>query len=144
LLLRQTAQVKQRTLSFLTLYPKLLSSLNWTMNSMKLQTSDGRAYWFLGRRFRGEVFDDFDRFFDYIAQLDFGSAPECIGKIMEAVQVLATSSLIGRPVKGGKRELIIEKGSRGYVALYRYVALMDTAFVLAMRSQRKSGCKHKQ
>ena len=90
------------------------------------------------------VFADFDRFFDYIAQFDVGSAPERIGEIVEAVQVLATSPMIGRPVKGGKRELIIGRASRGYVALYRYVAPLDTVFVLAMRSQRESGYKSKR
>jgi len=89
-----------------------------------------------------EVFDDFDRFFDYIAQFDVGCAPERIGEILEAVQILATSPLIGRPVKGGKRELVIGRASRGYVALYRYVAPLDTVFVLAIRSQRESGYKN--
>ena len=89
-----------------------------------------------------EVFDDFDRFFDHIAQFDVGSAPERIGEILEAVQILATSPMIGRPVKGGKRELVIGRASRGYVALYRYVAPLDTAFVLAIRSQRESGYKN--
>jgi plasmid stabilization system protein ParE len=89
-----------------------------------------------------EVLDDFDRFFDYIAQFDVGSAAERIGEIVEAVQVLSTSPMIGRPVKGGKRELVIGRASRGYVALYRYVAPRDTGFVLAMRSQRESGYKN--
>jgi toxin ParE1/3/4 len=88
-----------------------------------------------------EVFDDFDRFFDHIAQFDAGSAPERIGEIMAALQILATSPLMGRPVKAGMRELIIGRASRGYVALYRYVAPIDTVFVLAMRSQRESGYK---
>ena len=87
------------------------------------------------------VFDDFDRFFDYIAQVDAGSAPDYIGGIVKAVQVLATSPMIGQPVKGGKRELVIGRASRGYVALYRYVAPLDTVFMLAMRSQRESGYK---
>lgn len=87
------------------------------------------------------VFDDFDRFFGYIAQFDAGSAPQRIGEILEAIQVLAASPMIGRPVKGGKRELVIGRASRGYVALYRYVAPLDTAFVLAIRSQRESGYK---
>lgn len=91
--------------------------------------------------FAPEVFEDFDRFFDHIAQFDVGSAPERIGKILEAVKVLATSPLIGRPVEGGKRELVIGRGSRGYVALYRYVAPIDTVFVLAARHQRESGYK---
>ena len=89
-----------------------------------------------------EVFDDFDRFFDHIAQFDVGSAPQRIADIVDAVQILATSPLIGRPVKGGKRELVIGRASRGYVALYRYVAPIDTVFVLAMRSQRESGYKN--
>ncbi len=88
------------------------------------------------------VFEDFDRFFDHIARFDVGSAPARIEEIMQAVQVLSTSPLIGRPVQGGKRELVIGRGSRGYVALYRYVPEMDTVFLLAVRSQRESGYKH--
>lgn len=90
-----------------------------------------------------EVFDDFDRFFDFIAQYDADSAPERIGEILEAVQVLSSSPMIGRPVRGGKRELIIGRASRGYIALYRYVASIDTVFILSMRSQRESGFKRK-
>ena len=90
-----------------------------------------------------EVFEDFDRFFDYIAQFDVGSAPERIGEIIAAVQILETSPLMGRPVKGGMRELMIGRASRGYIALYRYVAPIDTVFVLAMRSQRESGYTNK-
>jgi toxin ParE1/3/4 len=44
-------------------------------------------------------------------------------------------------VKGGKRELVIGRGSRGYVALYRYVPEMDIVFILALRSQREAGYK---
>lgn len=91
-----------------------------------------------------EVFDDFDRFFDHIAQFDTDSAPERIEEILAAVQVLATSPMIGRPVRGGKRELIIGRASRGYVALYRYIAPIDIVFILAMRSQRESGYKRKR
>ena len=90
-----------------------------------------------------EVFEDFDRFFDFIAQFDVGSAPERIGEIIAAVQILETSPLMGRPVKGGMRELMIGRASRGYIALYRYVAPIDTVFVLAMRSQRESGYTNK-
>ena len=88
-----------------------------------------------------EVFDDFDRFFDHIAQYDPGSAPERIGGILQALQVLTHSPQIGRPVQGGKRELVIGRASRGYVALYHYVATIDPVFVLAIRSQRESGFK---
>ena len=85
-----------------------------------------------------EVFEDFDRFFDHIAQFDIDGAPERIGEIVQAVQILASSPLIGRLVKGGLRELVIGRASRGYVALYRYVPVIDTVFVLAMRHQREA------
>ena len=88
-----------------------------------------------------QVFDDFDRIFDYIAQFDAGSAPQRIGEILEAVQILTHSPLIGRPVSAGNRELVIGRAAHGYVALYRYVAAMDTAFVLAVRAQREDGFK---
>ena len=91
-----------------------------------------------------EVFDDFDRFFDHIAQFDTGSASERIEEIVAVVQVLANSPMIGRSVRGGKGELIIGRASRGYVALYRYIAPIDTVFILAMRSQWESGCKRKR
>ena len=86
-----------------------------------------------------EVFDDFDRVFDHLTRFEIGSAPERIGEILEAIRILATSPLIGRPAAGGKRELVIGHASRGYVALYRYVADIDTVFVLGVRGQRESG-----
>jgi len=88
-----------------------------------------------------EVFDNFDRFLDHMVRFDVGSAPERIGEFLQALQILATSPLIGRPVRGGKRELVIGQASRGYVALYRYLAEIDTAFILAIRSQRESSYK---
>ena len=88
-----------------------------------------------------EVFDDFDRFFDHIAQHDPGAAPERIGEIVDAIQILSHSPQIGRPVTGGMRELVIGRSARGYVALYHYVAAIDTVFVLAVRSQREVGFK---
>ena len=58
-----------------------------------------------------------------------------IETIIEALAILETSPLIGRPVAFGQRELIISTGASGYLALYRYEAAQDTVFVLAVRSQ---------
>ncbi len=80
------------------------------------------------------VFDDFNRFFDHMALA-------MIGEIMQAIQILTHSPLIGRPVRGGKHNLVIGRQSRGYVALYRFVASIDTVFVLALRRQREAGYK---
>lgn len=87
------------------------------------------------------VLDDFDRFLDHLAQFDVGSAPERIAEILQVLQILANNPLMGRPVRGGKRELVIGRDSRGYVALYRYVAKIDSVFLLAVRGQRESGNK---
>jgi hypothetical protein len=38
-----------------------------------------------------------------------------------------------------ERELIIGRGARGYVALYRYVVALDTVFLLAIRGQLEGG-----
>ena len=53
--------------------------------------------------------------------------------------MLETNPLIGRPARRRMRELIIGRCSRGHVALDRYVAEIDTVFVLALRSQREAG-----
>jgi len=86
-----------------------------------------------------EVLDDFERFFDHMARFDVQDASARIAEIIQAVQILSHSPLIGRRAKGGKRELVIGQNARGYVALYRYVTDIDTVFVLAFRSQRESG-----
>ena len=55
------------------------------------------------------------------------------------LNVLESSLLIGRPCGQGMRELVISRGARRYVALYRYVAGIDTEPVLVIRAQRKAG-----
>ena len=77
-----------------------------------------------------------------MAQYDAVDTAMRVEEIIEAIQILAHSPQIGRPVRDGKRELVIGKGARGYVALYRYLAEVDAVFVLALRAQRDSGFKH--
>jgi toxin ParE1/3/4 len=89
-----------------------------------------------------EVLDDFDRIVDHLLAADAEHIAQRIAEIVDAVQVLEHSPMIGRPVKGGQRELVIGRESPGYVALYRFVSAIDTVFVLAVRSQRESGYKH--
>ena len=86
-----------------------------------------------------EVLDDFDRFFEHQARHGIEDTPQRIAEIIEAIQVLAHSPLIGRKAKVGKRELVVGQALRGYVVLYRYMPDIDTAFVLAIRSQREDG-----
>lgn len=88
-----------------------------------------------------EVLVDFERFLDHLAVHEAQSASERMAEILSAINILATSPLIGRPVNAGKRELIIGSGTHGYVALYRHVPAIDTVFVLAIRHQKESGFK---
>ena len=83
--------------------------------------------------------EDFERIFDSPAKHQTDSAAQRIKEIIAALDVLLQNPLIGRPVTNGKRELVIGPRSNGYLALYRYVAEIDTAFVLAIRSQREAG-----
>ena len=86
-----------------------------------------------------EVGDDLDRILEHLFQHQVADAPSRIEDIMRAIDVLERNPLIGRPVRANLRELVIGRLARGYVALYRYVAELDTAFVLAIRGQKEAG-----
>lgn len=86
-----------------------------------------------------EVGDDLDRILAHLIEHQGTDAPSHIEDIIRAIDVLERNPLIGRPVRADLRELVIGRRSRGYVALYRYVAALDTVFVLAIRGQREAG-----
>jgi plasmid stabilization system protein ParE len=85
------------------------------------------------------VGDDLDRIVDHLFQHEVTDAPSRIEDIIKAIDVLERNPLIGRPVRADLRELVIGRRTRGYVALYRYVAELDTVFVLAIRGQKEAG-----
>jgi plasmid stabilization system protein ParE len=86
-----------------------------------------------------EVLEDFDRIFEHFATYQDAKAAERIEEIMQAIDVLAVNPLIGRPAANGKRELVIGRKVSGFLALYQYIDVIDTVFVLAVRSQREAG-----
>ena len=86
-----------------------------------------------------EVAEDFDRILNHLATYQIENPSRHIGDIIKALDVLEQNPLIGRPAANGKRELVIGRHTRGYLALYRYVPEMDIVFVLAIRSQREAG-----
>lgn len=86
-----------------------------------------------------EVAEDFERILDHLEQYEVENTAQRLREIIAALDVLEQNPLIGRPVAKGKRELVIGRRSRGYVALYRYVSALDTVFVLAIRSQGEAG-----
>lgn len=86
-----------------------------------------------------EVGDDFVRILDHLDPYRVEDPASRIREIIEAINVLEHSPLIGRPVDNDKCELVIGRRAHGYVALYRYLGELDTVFVLAVRSQREAG-----
>ncbi|MGH8623197.1 MAG: type II toxin-antitoxin system RelE/ParE family toxin, partial [Burkholderiales bacterium] len=58
---------------------------------------------------------------------------------IRAIDVLERNPLIGRAARVGLRELVIGQRARGYIALYRYIAELDTVFILAFRGQKEAG-----
>ncbi|MEQ8693409.1 MAG: type II toxin-antitoxin system RelE/ParE family toxin [Pseudomonadales bacterium] len=86
-----------------------------------------------------EVAGDLDRIIDHLTQHDASRIDERVAGLIDAIEVLTHSPSMGRPVRHDLRELIIGRAAEGDVILYRYIREIDTAFVLAVRSQREAG-----
>ena len=85
------------------------------------------------------VLEDLERIVAHLHQHEVEDAEARVEQIIAALDVLESNPLIGRPAGEDRRELLIGRDSRGYVALYRYVPVIDTALVLANRAQREAG-----
>lgn len=92
--------------------------------------------------YSSRAFNDLDRLTDFLIDTDPAAASETVELIAEAVTILKRHPLIGRPVEGNIRELVISRGKTGYIALYSYEAEYDTVLILAIRHQRESGFVH--
>ena len=86
-----------------------------------------------------DVAEDFERILQHLVQHEIADIGSRVEDILRAIDVLERNPLIGRPTANGLRELVIGRRSRGYVALYRFAAELDTVFVLAIRSQKEAG-----
>jgi toxin ParE1/3/4 len=82
---------------------------------------------------------DLDRILDFLIEHDAADADERVADIVVALDVLTRNPMIGRPAEAPFRELVIGRGSRGYVALYRYAADDDAVHVVGVRGQREAG-----
>lgn len=89
----------------------------------------------LSRHARG----DLERIADHLAAHEVEDIEARIAEVLDALQLLALHPLIGRPASGGQRELVIGRGTRGYVARYDYDELRDEVVVAALRGQREAG-----
>ena len=85
------------------------------------------------------MFDDLTRIVKHLQQHEVEDAQARGEKIISALDVLADNPQIGRPAGDDRRELVIGRDAHGYVALYRYLPVIDTALVLGIRAQREGG-----
>lgn len=83
------------------------------------------------------AFGDIERLAQFLIETDALAAVETGELLVSGLAILRNHPLVGRKVEQGLRELMISRGRSGYVALYRYDAVSDTALVLALRHQRE-------
>jgi plasmid stabilization system protein ParE len=86
-----------------------------------------------------EAAADLDRLTDFLLASAPEAALETVDIVFDGLSILASHPLVGRPMQGGLRELVISRGRTGYLALYRYDIHADLVLVLAVRHQRESG-----
>ena len=85
------------------------------------------------------VTEDFARIVAHLLAHEVDEIDGRLEDLEASIDVLARSPELGRRVGDGQRELVIGKGSRGYVARYRYLPELDLVVVLAIRAQREAG-----
>ena len=90
-------------------------------------------------RYSSRATRDLERLARFLYQENPKEAAKTIPLIISAVDALAFHPRIGRPYGLAVRELVISRGTTGYVALYRYDEIRDVARVLAIRHQRELG-----
>jgi plasmid stabilization system protein ParE len=89
--------------------------------------------------FAARALIDLERLFDFLADHDPGAAERAAHAIVDATRILRDHPLIGRPVRGYIRELVISSGRTGYVALYRLKRGIAEVQFLTIRHQREAG-----
>jgi plasmid stabilization system protein ParE len=83
---------------------------------------------------------DVQRLYRFLAPKNKAAAHRAIKTIRAGVKILAHKLEAGRPVEDmdpAFREWLIDFGSSGYIALYRFDG--ETATILAVRHQKEAG-----
>jgi toxin ParE1/3/4 len=82
---------------------------------------------------------DLDRLFEHIARENPVRARTQMLSVRGAFALLADHPHLGRTVEDGRRELVLSRGSDGYIALYRWLPVDQVVLILAVRHQREAG-----
>lgn len=80
-----------------------------------------------------------ERLVIFLGEVEPTAALATYDLVLGALEVLRTYPTIGRPVDDDLRELVISRGSTGYLALYEYDTRADRVVILALRHQREAG-----
>ncbi len=83
---------------------------------------------------------DVERLHRFLRSRDESAARRGVLAMKDAFRALEKAPFMGRPVqdKPELRELVIEFGSAGYLALYRYETAAQVVIVLAIKHQREN------
>jgi plasmid stabilization system protein ParE len=90
-------------------------------------------------RLSAAALDDLERLGDFLLEAAPDDALRLHRQILDGLQILEGHPLIGRPVAGELRELVLSQGKSGYLALYRYDAAASVVRILRVRHQREAG-----
>lgn len=82
---------------------------------------------------------DLERIVEFLLDASPESAPATFRQIQGAIEILSDHPRIGRRARGELRELVISVGASGYLALYRYDAVLDLVRIVRIRHQREAG-----
>ncbi len=82
---------------------------------------------------------DLSRLHTFLLGKDVNAAKRAIMPILEAFRPLTHAPNIGRLVEESEdlRELVIDFGTSGYLALYRFEAALSAVTILAVKHQRE-------
>ncbi len=86
---------------------------------------------------------DLSRLYAFIASKNIGAAKRAVLAIREAFVPLRHAPTIGRLVEDSNelREIVIDFGASGYLALYRFEPALDAVTVLAIKHQSEDDYK---
>jgi plasmid stabilization system protein ParE len=77
----------------------------------------------------------------FLAEKNQRAAQRAGQTIARTLEILASEPEVGRPFDDAPelRELVIEFGDAGYIALYRYKIETNTVYILAFLHQKEAG-----
>ena len=85
------------------------------------------------------IHSDTSRIAEHLRRHQVTDVDSHVDEIFDALDLPQRHPLIGRPAGSGLRELVIGRGTHGYVARYRFDEAADLVHVLAVRAQREAG-----